>query len=78
MGRRAAVSHARTRFQEALVKAGAAHVPPFSVSLGVHSSGEADFDELFSESDKDLYRRKVGPLAIGENLLAALDFEGKQ
>jgi diguanylate cyclase (GGDEF)-like protein len=69
---------ARTRFDEALSKAGAAHVPPFSVSLGVHSSGEADFGELFRESDKDLYRRKVGPLAIGENLLAALDFEGKQ
>ncbi len=69
---------ARTRLAEVLAKAGTAHVPPFSVSLGVFSSGDADFDELFRESDKDLYRRKVGPLAIGENLLAALDFEGKQ
>jgi diguanylate cyclase (GGDEF)-like protein len=69
---------ARIRFEEALVKAGSAHDPPFSVSLGAHSSGEADFDELFRESDKDLYRRKVGPLTMGENLLAALDFEGRQ
>jgi diguanylate cyclase (GGDEF)-like protein len=69
---------ARTRLEEVLAKAGAAHVPPFSVSLGVHSSGEADFEELFRESDKDLYRRKVGPLAIGENLLAAIDDEGRQ
>jgi diguanylate cyclase (GGDEF)-like protein len=69
---------ARARLEEVLAKAGAAHVPPFSVSLGVHSSGEADFEELFRESDKDLYRRKVGPLAIGENLLAAIDDEGRQ
>jgi diguanylate cyclase (GGDEF)-like protein len=68
---------ARARLAEILAKAGAAHIPRFSVSLGVFSSGDADFDELFRESDKDLYRRKVGPLAIGENLLAALDFEGK-
>jgi hypothetical protein len=47
------------------------------VSLGVHTSREADFDELFRESDKDLYRRKLGPLVIGENLLAALDDEVK-
>jgi diguanylate cyclase (GGDEF)-like protein len=69
---------ARTRLHELLVRAGAAHEPPFSVSLGVHTSGDADFDELFRESDKDLYRRKVGPLALGENLLAAIDDEGKQ
>jgi diguanylate cyclase (GGDEF)-like protein len=69
---------ARTRFDEVLQKAGAAHSPPFSVSLGVHTSGNADFDELFRESDKDLYRRKVGPLAIGDNLLAAIDDEGAQ
>jgi diguanylate cyclase (GGDEF)-like protein len=69
---------ARVRIEEVLAKAGAAHFPRFSVSLGLYSSGDADFDELFRESDKDLYRRKVGPLAIGENLLAALDFEGKQ
>jgi hypothetical protein len=41
----------------------------------VHSSSEADFGELFRESDRDLYRRKACPLAIGENLLAALDEE---
>jgi hypothetical protein len=69
---------ARARLQEVMAKAGAAHDPPFSVSLGVHTSGQADFDELFRESDKDLYRRKVGPLTMGENLLAALDEEGKQ
>jgi diguanylate cyclase (GGDEF)-like protein len=69
---------ARTRLGEVLAKAGAAHDPPFAVSLGVHTSNDADFDELFRESDKDLYRRKVGPLAIGENLLAAIDDEGKQ
>ena len=69
---------ARERLQEVVVKAGAAHEPPFSASLGVHTSGQADFDELFRESDRDLYRRKVGPLAIGENLLAAIDDEGKQ
>jgi diguanylate cyclase (GGDEF)-like protein len=67
---------ARARFETVLAKAGEAHDPPFSVSLGVHSSGEADFEELFRESDKDLYRRKAGPLAIGENLLAAMDDEG--
>jgi diguanylate cyclase (GGDEF)-like protein len=68
---------ARARLQEVVAKAGAAHDPPFAVSLGVHTSGQADFDELFRESDRDLYRRKVGPLAIGENLLAAIDDEGK-
>ncbi len=67
---------ARARIEEVLKKAGEAHVPPFSVSLGVHSSGDDDFGELFRESDKDLYRRKVGPLAMGENLLAAIDDEG--
>jgi diguanylate cyclase (GGDEF)-like protein len=69
---------ARTRLVETIAKAGAAHTPPFSVSLGVHTSGDADFDELFRESDRDLYRRKTGPLAIGENLLAAIDDEGRQ
>ena len=68
---------ARSRLEEVLAKAGAAHEPPFSVSLGAHTSGQADFDELFRESDRDMYRRKVGPLAIGENLLAAMDDEGK-
>jgi len=52
---------------------------PFSVTLGVHSANEADFDELFRESDRDLYRRKAaGPLALGENLLAALDEEARR
>jgi diguanylate cyclase (GGDEF)-like protein len=69
---------ARTRLEEKLSQAGAAHVPPFSVSLGVHTTNDTSFDELFRESDRDLYRRKVGPLAIGENLLAAIDEEGKQ
>jgi len=68
---------ARSRLEIVLARAGAAHDPPFSVSLGVHTSGQADFDELFRESDRDLYRRKIGPLAIGENLLAAIDDEGK-
>ena len=70
---------ARARIQEALDKAGAAHPVPFSVTLGVHSANEADFDELFRESDRDLYRRKTaGPLALGENLLAALDEEARR
>jgi diguanylate cyclase (GGDEF)-like protein len=69
---------ARARLEELLAQAGAAHVPPFSVSLGVHTSSDENFDELFRESDRDLYRRKIGPLAIGENLLAAIDEEGKQ
>jgi diguanylate cyclase (GGDEF)-like protein len=68
---------ARTRLEEIMKKAGDANDPPFSVSIGVHTSTDVDFDELFRESDKDLYRRKVGPLAIGENLLAAIDDEGK-
>ncbi len=68
---------ARARLQEVLAKEGATHDPPFAVSLGVHTSNDVDFDELFRESDKDLYRRKIGPLAIGENLLAAIDDEGK-
>jgi diguanylate cyclase (GGDEF)-like protein len=69
---------ARVRLGHELEQAGSAHEPPFTVSLGAHTSGRADFDELFRETDKDLYRRKVGPLTIGENLLAALDDEGKQ
>jgi diguanylate cyclase (GGDEF)-like protein len=69
---------ARARLGEKLDKAGAAFEPRFSVALGVHTSSDADFDELFRETDKDLYRRKVGPLAIGENLLAAIADEGKQ
>jgi diguanylate cyclase (GGDEF)-like protein len=69
---------ARSRLAEELAKAGSAFKPAFSVALGVHTSSDADFDELFRESDKDLYRRKVGPLAIGENLLAAIEDEGKQ
>lgn len=68
---------ARERLQSVLDETGSAHNPPFSVSLGVHTSRDADFDELFRESDKDLYRRKLGPLVIGENLLAALDDEVK-
>lgn len=68
---------ARQRISDQLNKAGAAFNPPFSVSLGVHTMGDSDFDELLRETDKDLYRRKVGPLMIGENLLAALDDEGK-
>jgi len=47
------------------------------VTLGVHTSQEVDFDEIFRGSDRDLYRRKGGPLAIGENLLAALDAEDR-
>ena len=69
---------ARIRLGEILAQAGGAHNPPFAVSLGVHTSKDDDFDELFRESDRDLYRRKIGPLAIGENLLAAIDDEGKQ
>jgi diguanylate cyclase (GGDEF)-like protein len=69
---------ARTRIAELLAQAGAAHRPAFAVSLGVHTANDESFDELFRESDRDLYRRKVGPLAIGENLLAAMDEEGKQ
>lgn len=70
---------ARARFQAALDKEGAAHVVPFSVTLGAHSAAEADFDELFRESDRDLYRRKSAhPLALGENLLAALDDEARR
>jgi diguanylate cyclase (GGDEF)-like protein len=69
---------ARTRLEEILTVAGTAHSPPFAVSLGMHTSNDENFDELFRESDRDLYRRKIGPLAIGENLLAAIDEEGKQ
>jgi diguanylate cyclase (GGDEF)-like protein len=69
---------ARTRLEEIIDQAGAAHEPPFSVSMGVHTTNDENFDELFRESDRDLYRRKLGPLAIGENLLAAIDDEGKQ
>ncbi|HUW41002.1 MAG TPA: sensor domain-containing diguanylate cyclase [Rectinemataceae bacterium] len=68
---------ARVRFKSLLDKAGAAHDPPFSVTLGAHTSNEVDFDELFDESDRDLYRRKATPLALGQNLLAALDDEAR-
>jgi diguanylate cyclase (GGDEF)-like protein len=66
---------ARTRLQDELDREGRAFKTPYSVTLGVHSSNNADFGELFRESDRDLYRRKSGPLAIGENLLQALDDE---
>lgn len=66
---------ARARLQSALDRAGREFRIPYSVTLGMHSSSQADFDELFRESDRDLYRRKEGPLALGENLLAALDDE---
>ena len=66
---------ARARLKSALDVAGESGPVPFSVTLGVHSSSEADFGELFRESDRDLYRRKACPLTIGENLLAALDEE---
>ncbi len=69
---------ARARVDEALRRVGAAHPVPFSVTLGAHSAEEANFDELFRESDRDLYRRKTAePIAIGENLLAALDDEAR-
>lgn len=66
---------ARVRLEEALGRAGRGFPIPYAVTLGMHSSNQADFNELFRESDRDLYRRKEGPLAIGENLLAALDDE---
>jgi diguanylate cyclase (GGDEF)-like protein len=66
---------ARQRLVEVLDKAGKASEIHFSVTIGVHTSQEVDFDEIFRESDKDLYRRKAGPLALGENLIAALDAE---
>jgi diguanylate cyclase (GGDEF)-like protein len=66
---------ARARLQAALDSAGQSFPIKYSVTLGVHSSSQADFGELFRESDRDLYRRKEGPLAIAENLLAALDDE---
>lgn len=68
---------ARARLAEVLRKAGATCAVPYSVTLGVHTSQEVDFDEIFRGSDRDLYRRKGGPLAIGENLLAALDAEDR-
>lgn len=66
---------ARARLKSALDRTGAKGPVPFTVTLGVHSSSEADFGELFRESDRDLYRRKACPLALGENLLATLDEE---
>lgn len=66
---------ARARLARVLEEAGQAFPVPWSVTLGVHSSSNADFGELFRESDRDLYRRKAEPLAIGDNILAALDDE---
>jgi diguanylate cyclase (GGDEF)-like protein len=68
---------ARARFEELLAKEGRESPIAFSVSLGVHSSDRADFRELFRESDRDLYRRKGEPLALGSTLLKALDDEGR-
>jgi diguanylate cyclase (GGDEF)-like protein len=68
---------ARLRLVDIIEKAGRASEVPYSVTLGVHTSQEVDFDEIFRESDKDLYRRKGGPLALGQNLLAALDAEAR-
>ncbi len=69
---------ARARLQSLLDKVGEHHAPPYSVTLGVHTSNEIDFNELFDESDRDLYRRKATPLSIGQNLLAALDEEARR
>ncbi|HTX73340.1 MAG TPA: sensor domain-containing diguanylate cyclase [Rectinemataceae bacterium] len=69
---------ARERAQKLLEKAGKAHVPPYSVTLGAHTSSEVNFDELFDESDRDLYRRKSTLLSIGQNLLEALDEESRR
>lgn len=69
---------ARGRLSALLAALGQTLESPFSVTLGAHSSREADFEELFKESDRDLYRRKSGPLALDENLLAALDDELKR
>jgi diguanylate cyclase (GGDEF)-like protein len=66
---------ARARLQAALDRAGKEAPVPWSITLGAHSSNKADFGELFRESDRDLYRRKAGPIEIAENLLAALDDE---
>lgn len=68
---------ARQRLVEVLEKAGGTCEVPYSVTLGVHTSQEVDFDEIFRGSDRDLYRRKGGPLALGENLIAALDAESR-
>ncbi len=69
---------ARLRLKAALDAAGQAHGVPFGVTLGVHTSQDLDFDELFRESDKDLYRRKADPLMVADNLLAALDEEERK
>lgn len=66
---------ARERLAEVLERAGKECAAPYTVTLGVHTSQDIDFDEIFRESDRDMYRRKAGPLALGENLLAALDAE---
>jgi len=66
---------ARTRLENAVNAAGRVSTPPFSVTLGVHSSTEPNFDLLFRESDRDLYRRKTDTFAIDGNLIAALDEE---
>ncbi len=67
---------ARARLAEIIERAGAqCEAAHYSVTLGVHTTKEIDFDVVFRESDRDLYRRKGGPLAIGENLIAALDAE---
>jgi diguanylate cyclase (GGDEF)-like protein len=69
---------ARSRIQTLLNKKGELHIPPYSVTLGAHTSSEIDFNDLFDESDRDLYRRKASPLSIGQNLLAALDDEARR
>jgi len=69
---------ARARIQALLDRAGEKHAPPYSVTLGAHTSSEVDFDELFDESDRDLYRRKATLLSIGQNLLDALEEEAQQ
>jgi len=67
---------ARERLEEVLARSGKeCGTAPYSVTLGVHTSREVDFEEVFRESDRDLYRRKTGSRELGENLLAALDAE---
>ncbi len=48
---------------------------PFSVSLGVHAGKGSDINQIFEESDRDLYRRKEerNPSAFGEKIMSILD-----
>lgn len=65
--------HVKTRIEEAFKTQASRFNPPFSVSIGLHSSDTADIQSIFKSSDHALYREKElrNPLTVREHMLDA-------